>query len=215
MRAVGFDTGSVADYRKFLRLRTLPTYQWRGTTAFVPDEYAGLLDCGDAASVSVTANPIDGLFDYQRDIVSLAVRKQKFAVFADCGLGKTLIILEFARHAHEANGDGNVLIVSPLMVVSQTVEEALRWYGDAMEIDVVTAAELGEWLESGGNRIGITNYEAIRDGLPHGRLKGLVLDESSMLKSHYGKWGKRLIRMGRGVPFKLCATGTPAASAQT
>ena len=48
--------------------------------------------------------PIPGLFDYQRDIAALAIRKRKFAVFADCGLGKTLILLEFARHAVSLGG---------------------------------------------------------------------------------------------------------------
>ena len=66
--------------------------------------------------------PIRGLFDYQRDIAALAIQKRKFAVFAECGLGKTLILSEFARHAAQHIADGRcVLIVSPLMVVSQTL----------------------------------------------------------------------------------------------
>lgn len=72
------------------------------------------------------------------------------------------------------------------------------------------AAKLQDWLDNCQGRIGITNYEAIKDTLRPGKLGGLVLDESSMLKSHYGKWGTKLIELGRGLDWKLCGTGTPA-----
>jgi hypothetical protein len=117
-----------------------------------------------------------------------------------------LIILQFAQHAAEETGK-RVLIVAPLMVVRQHIAEAAKWFPE-MPICRVKASELSEWLVS-GTGIGVTNYEAIREELK-GDIGGLILDESSMLKSHYGAWGTRLIEMGRGVPFKLCATGTPA-----
>ena len=76
-------------------------------------------------------------------------------------------------------------------------------------IQPIKASQLREWLAT-GNGIGITNYEAIDEGLDASRLGSLTLDESSMLKSHYGAWGTRLIEMGRGIEYKLAATGTPA-----
>jgi hypothetical protein len=97
------------------------------------------------------------------------------------------------------------------MVVRQTIQEAKAWYGDGLDIEAIKASELGGWLQGAdGPQIGVTNYEAIREGLPSHDLGGLILDESSMLKSHYGEWGLRLIEMGRGVDWKLCCTGTPA-----
>jgi hypothetical protein len=69
---------------------------------------------------------------------------------------------------------------------------------------------LGAWLKSGKGRIGITNYEALREQVEPGRLGALILDESSMLKSHYGKFGQECIRLGRGLEWKLALTGTPA-----
>jgi hypothetical protein len=63
---------------------------------------------------------------------------------------------------------------------------------------------------TGTGGIGITNYDAIHDDLPQGNLGCLILDESSMLKSHYGKWGTKLLEMGRGLEWKLAGTGTPA-----
>ncbi|MFN9294785.1 MAG: SNF2-related protein, partial [Planctomyces sp.] len=149
------------------------------------------------------------MFDYQRDIKRLAIQKKKFAIFADCGLGTTLMLLEFSRHVMETTGK-RVLIVAPLMVVEQTVEEARRFYSSALPVVQVRAAGLQEWLNATGPEIGVTNYEAIREGLTAGNLAGLVLDESSMLKNHYGEWGLRLIDMGRGLQWKLCASGTPA-----
>ena len=206
MISIDFDTSSADCYRRFLKVRNLPLYHFRGSRAFVPDEFADELGIAVERRGTAAVDLHPDLFDYQRDIARIAIQKRKYAVFADCGLGKTLILLEFAKHAV---ADGKVLIVSPLMVVRQTIDEARRWYGDSLPVSRVTAAELPEWLESGSG-IGITNYESIRDELPRCELAGLILDESSMLKSHYGAWGTRLIEMGRGVRWKLCATGTPA-----
>jgi SNF2 family DNA or RNA helicase len=194
---------------QFLQLRQSPVYHWKGSAAVVPDEYAASFGM-KAKRRKVSYDPCSKCFDYQRDIVGIAIRKKKYAIFADCGLGKTLMILEFARHASKQSGGGKVLIVSPLMVCKQTVDEASRFYDD-LSIGRIVASDLQAWLSSNdGPSIGVTNYEAIREGLKRGKLKGLILDESSMLKSHYGAWGTRLIELGRGLEWKLCATGTPA-----
>jgi len=206
-----FDSSSIDDYRKFIKLKSVPQYHWVGRQAIVPDEYAHVLDGGRIQSADVNYRPSKFLFDYQRDISKLAIKKRKFAVFAECGLGKTLILLEFANHV--AKLGKKVLIVSPLMVVSQTIEEASRFY-PKLKVEQVKAANLQEWLNNDEATIGLTNYEAIRDGLTQGNLGGLVLDESSMLKSHYGAWGTRLIDLGRGLEWKACFTGTPAPNDQ-
>jgi len=109
-------------YRTFLRIKSLPRYEIHGRIAFVPDEYAATLGIDAASTADVPYTPSPWLFDYQRDIVGMAIRKRKFAVFADCGLGKTPMLLEFARHALAAQPKP-VLIVSPLMVVPQTIAE--------------------------------------------------------------------------------------------
>lgn len=207
---LSFDYNSVESYRQFLTVRKSPVYHFVGRQAIIPDEYAAKLGLATQLAVDGVAyqcNP--RAFDYQRDISALAIRKQKYAVFAECGLGKSLIIMEFALHALRASG-GRVLIVSPLMVCRQTIAECNAFYGDAMAIESVSAAGLQDWLNADGDAVGITNYEAIREGLEPGRLTALILDESSYLKSHYGAWGTRLIELGRGIKWKLCATGTPA-----
>jgi hypothetical protein len=208
---IEFDTSSVDDYAMFLAVRRCPQYTFKGSAAIVPDIYADRLGLSIPSENVIDYAASSFLFDYQRDISRLAINKQKFAIFADCGLGKTLMILEFAKHAAKATGK-RVLIVSPLMVVRQTITEAKRWHPD-MSIGRVHAADLQYWLNSTDSldtQIGVTNYESIREGLTQDNLGALILDESSMLKSHYGAWGTRLIELGRGLAFKLCATGTPA-----
>ncbi len=204
-----FDYRSIDSYWKFLQVRKCPIYKFRGAFAHVPDEYATNLGV-ERHVEQCEYHPISMLYDYQKDVSRIAIQKRKYAIFADCGLGKTLMILEFANHCARVTGR-KVLIVSPLMVCSQTIEEAKRWYGESMSIGRLKAASLADWITSDeGVQIGVTNYEAIRGDLPRGNIAGLILDESSMLKSHYGAWGTRLIEMGRGLEWKLCATGTPA-----
>jgi superfamily II DNA or RNA helicase len=202
---------SIDDYQLFLRIKQLPTYSITGRVASFPDEYADRLGIAGESAAPAKYNPLPGLFDYQQEISRIAIQKQRFAVFADCGLGKTLMLAEFARHAAKVLPKGQcVLIVSPLMVVPQTIAELKKFYGDSLPIEQVDSGELGSWLESGKSRIGITNYEALRPDIVRGRLGALIADESSIMKSHYGKWGQKLIDLGKGLQWKLCLTGTPA-----
>ena len=214
MMRMALDTRSVDDYAKFLQIKALPRYEFCGNTALFPDEYAAMIGCDVAESEHVDYEPESpDLFDYQRDIAKLAIRRRKFSVFADCGLGKTLILAEFARHAARVLPPGKcVLIVSPLMVIDQTLGEIYKFYGadPLLEAEQVRAAGLNDWLASGSGRIGITNYDALTDDIERGRIGALILDESSMLKSHYGKWAGVCLRLGAGLEWKLACTGTPA-----
>lgn len=201
---------SIEHYRSFLRIRQLPSYRFRGSIAEYPAEYAEFVSGREAvAPKRIAADLSPFLFDYQADITRLALTKRKFAVFADCGLGKTLMFLEWAKHVKRAIGRRSVLIVSPLMVVPQTIAEAVKFHGDSLPIERVRASELQSWMTR-GDGIGITNFEALHSDIPQGNIGALVIDESSMLKSHYGKWGAELIRLGAGLDYKLALTGTPA-----
>lgn len=200
----------IEDYRLFLKIKALPKYDIRGRIAEFPDEYATTLGLKTGRAKHAAYEPLAGLFDYQRDIAAMAIDKRKFAVFADCGLGKTLIMLEFVRHVAESRPRKKKLIVCPLMVIDQTLAECQRFYGSSLPIEQVTAAKLPAWLTAKGGEIGITNYEAIVDDLCADNLAAVVLDESSVLKNHSGKWGTRLIELAAGVEYKLALTGTPA-----
>src|SRR5699024_8029893 len=114
------------------------------------------------------------LFPFQRDIVRWAVRRGRAAIFADCGLGKTLMQLEWARHVHEKTG-GDILLLAPLAVAAQTERE-----GEKVGINV-TVCRTGDDIQPG---INITNYERLHHFSPD--FAGIVLDESSILKSFNG-----------------------------
>lgn len=195
-------------YQQFLAIKQLPRYKFTGRLAWFPDEYANRIGIKQAAKRKKKYVAPSWMMDYQRGISELAIRKQKYCVFADCGMGKTPIMLEHARYAHQQTGKPG-LIVSPLMVIKQTISEAAKFYGSSYRLHQITANELPDFLAK-GTGIGITNYEAIKDELDASRLGCLSLDESSLLKSHYGKWGTKLIEMGKGIPYKLACTGTPA-----
>ncbi len=209
---ISLDPNSIEDYRTFLAIKRLPAYQIKGRVAIVPDEYAAQLNREVEVSKPIEYTPNPAAFDYQRAIASMAIIKRKFCVFADCGLGKTLIFLDFAIHARKAlPAHKRVLIISPLMVIEQTLSEYARFYGEDREpIEHIKSGDLNEWLQGDGG-IGITNYEAFKDSdLEKGNLGCLILDESSMIKSQYGKYGQQVLRLGKGLEWKLACTGTPA-----
>lgn len=211
MATVTLNPQNLEDYRRFLAIKKLPCWSIQGRTATFPDEYAELIGLKRVNGQKDFWDPSPFLFDYQRDIVKLAVRKRKFAIFADCGLGKTLMFLEFAQAAMVALAPKNkgVLILSPLMVIEQTISEARRWYPD-IEIEHLTTRNLQQWMNNCGGKIGIVNYEAMKPELTAGNVGGLILDESSMLKDHYSTRGRKVIELGRGMEWKLAGTGTPA-----
>ena len=136
-------------------------------------------------------NPI--LYDFQQAIVRWACRKGRCAVFADCGLGKTFIQLEWARLV-----GGKCLIVAPLCVAKQTI-------GEAEKLGIIVSFVRSQ--EETGPGINITNYEMV--GKFTDDFNSVVLDESSILKSLAGKTRKKLIKLFRKVPYKLCCTATP------
>jgi len=140
------------------------------------------------------------LFDFQRDIVRWALRKGRAAIFAECGMGKTLMQIEWARHVAEHTG-GRVLILAPLAVAHQTV-------GEGAKIGVQVAYMRGQdQIEN--ERLVITNYEMAARFDPS-EFAGVVLDESSILKAFTGKTKRMLINMFGQTPYRLCCTATPA-----
>ena len=202
-----FATSSIEDYRKFLKIKQLPVYSIRGREAWFPDCYADRI--GEYVdSKHVSYYPSSFAFDYQVDITRMALNKRKFAIFADCGLGKTIIYFEYLKSLADLTGGG--LIVTPLMVAEQIKEESERFYGSSLQVEVVPSGELNKWLLTCNGKIGITNFEAFKADVHRGQLSKLVVDESSMLKSHYGKYGTAMVALGKQLEWVVCGTGTPA-----
>jgi superfamily II DNA or RNA helicase len=139
-------------------------------------------------------------FPFQRDAVTWAVRQGRAALFEDTGLGKTGQQIEWARQV-QLHTQGRVLIVAPLAVASQTITEASR-----LDVELVYVRDQSEVIEAG---VYITNYDRIQsfDG---SQWQGVVLDESSILKSFSGKTKRALISQFQSTPYRLACTATPS-----
>ena len=144
-------------------------------------------------------NISQSLFDFQQSIVSWAVKKGRAAIFADTGLGKTAMQIEWARQvANHTNG--NVLIVAPLCVANQTVREGVKF---GVSINYCRSQDA---VKSG---INITNYEMLKH-FDVSAFAGVVLDESSILKSYMGKTKRMIIDSCDSVQYRLACTATPS-----
>ena len=139
------------------------------------------------------------LFDFQKFCVKRALAAGKFALFEDCGLGKTIQQLEWSKKVAEHTGKP-VLILAPLAVVSQTIKEGEKFGYKVTDCDEMKGADVG---------IYITNY----DNLPNvdvSLFSGIVLDESSILKNFQGKTKEYIIEQFARTPYKLACTATPS-----
>jgi DNA modification methylase len=135
------------------------------------------------------------LFDFQKFIVKKALSAGKYAIFADCGLGKTLMQLEWANQVNKYTGKP-VIILAPLAVSGQTIKE-----GDKFGIKV--------HKYDGKSPIQITNYEQL-EKIDVSEFGGVVLDESSILKNFEGATKKTIIDKFINTPYKLACTATPS-----
>jgi hypothetical protein len=139
------------------------------------------------------------LFPFQRDVTVSAIRRGRSAAFLECGLGKSLIALEWSRHvAHRAGGD--VLILTPLAVARQFVRE-----GEKFGIPVTLCREATD-VRPG---INVTNYQRL-EKFDAPKFAGVVIDESDILANFTGKTKTAIIEAFRGTPYKLDCSATPA-----
>jgi len=129
------------------------------------------------------------LFPFQKFIVKRALKSGKYAIFADCGLGKTLMQLEWANQV-SIQTSKPVLILAPLAVKGQTIQESNK-FGISLEF------------------IDIQNYEQL-DNIDCSIYGGVVLDESSILKNFEGSTKKLIIENFKNTQYKLACTATPS-----
>lgn len=134
------------------------------------------------------------LFPFQKFVVKRALKAGKYAIFADTGMGKSLMQLEWA-HQVSNHTCKPVLILAPLAVSEQTIEE-----GKKFNIHV---------NKYGSGEIQITNYEQI-DNIDFSLFSGIVLDESSILKNETGVYRNKLMESCYDITYKLCCTATPS-----
>ena len=133
------------------------------------------------------------LYGFQTELVAKALERGRSAIFADCGLGKTLMELDWAT-----NIPGRVLLLAPIAVSYQIEREAVRFGYDA---------KVGDG--TGSEHIVLTNYEKLHRFNPSD-FEAIILDESSILKAYDGKTRTRIVERFRDHRYKLAATATPA-----
>lgn len=138
------------------------------------------------------------MFPFQKFITKRALKIGKYAIFADCGLGKTLMQLEWSKQVTTHTGLP-VLILAPLAVANQTIQEGNKF-------GIPVSKVFGEVFGPG---IFISNYEQI-DNLDCSCFGGIVLDESSILKNYEGATKKLILDNFKHTPYKLACTATPS-----
>jgi DNA modification methylase len=135
------------------------------------------------------------MFDFQKFIVKRALKAGKYAIFADCGLGKTLMQIEWANQVNKHTGKP-VLILAPLAVSGQTIREGEKFGIVVKKYDGISPIQ-------------ISNYEQL-DNIDTSLFSGVVLDESSILKNFEGETKKKILDLFSRTPYKLACTATPS-----
>lgn len=150
----------------------------------------------DVHAVGIDPGPAhERLFPFQVAMTQWAIRKGRAALWADCGLGKTIMQIEWAR---QVGAGGKTLILAPLGVQDQTIAE-----GKLIGVDVMRCVEPID------APIQITNYQRLQHFVG-ADYRAIVLDESSILKSIDGKTRTMLLKEFTHIPYRLCCTATPA-----
>jgi superfamily II DNA or RNA helicase len=142
----------------------------------------------------------DQAFDFQRHLIEWSIRLGRSAIFADCGLGKTLMQLAWAQNVI-MHTNKPVLVLTPLAVGRQAVKEADKFGMQAMQCR--------DGNHDGKAQIVVTNYERLHYFQP-ADFAGVVCDESSILKNHSGATRNDVINFVKSIQYRLLATATPA-----
>jgi len=128
------------------------------------------------------------LFPFQKYVVDIACQKGRFAIFADCGLGKTLMQLSWSEQVANHTNQ-RVLLLAPLAVIEQTKKEAIKFGIDTSLIDFI-------------------NYDQLKN-IDTSIYSGVVLDESSVMKGS-GKMSSLINEKFIETKYKLACTATPS-----
>jgi len=141
----------------------------------------------------------DIAFDFQKHIITMALIKGRVGVFADTGLGKTLIQIAIAENIIRKT-NGRVLILTPLAVAFQFLKEAENI--GVYDIEHVRINKLTK-------KIIICNYERLHLLNPND-FECVIADESSILKNFTGKTRDQIIIFIKKVKYRFLSTATPS-----
>ena len=167
------------------------------------DDYVAFVDSKRCAHSDAGFEPgelPDFLYPFEKFATDWALRKGRAALFEDCGLGKTVQQLVWADKVRE-HTERPVLILAPLAVSAQTQREGEKKFGIPVNV-VRSQADVVDGIN-------ITNYEMLHHFDSHA-FGGLVLDESSILKSYSSKYRQEITDFSASIHYRLACTATPA-----
>jgi hypothetical protein len=141
----------------------------------------------------------ESAFDFQEHIIAKAVRKGRIGMFADTGLGKTVLQLSIAENIIRYTNK-RVLILTPLAVAFQFINEAER-----IGISDIAHSKDGALTA----KIIVCNYERLHLLNPDD-FGCVMLDESSILKNFAGKTRDQIVAFIKRVPYRFLSTATPS-----
>lgn len=200
---IPIDTTTAKGYSTFIDCKRLPSYQVIGKEIHTDQSSYNFVFGKKSNAILSTSSRM--AFDYQKAEVNKALAKKRYAIFADCGLGKTLMFLLWAEQVATT---GKVLILCPLSVV----DEIQR---DAKKFNINTPITLlRDGYEGWKEGIGILNFEYPRQ-IPLNGVNGIVLDESSILKNGEGTIKKWLVKTAANIEYRLACSATPAPNEQS
>lgn len=170
---------------------------------FLASKRRAVQQVGFEVSIDEILDVIPKLWLWQAYVVQWALKTGRSAIFADCGLGKTLMQLAWSYFVHKHTGKP-VLILCPWAVAQQTLAEAVRF---GIPCPAVVAESEFDIASDCGTAI--TNYQKLHL-FNASYFGGVVLDESSILKNYTGATKQLLVETFRFMKFKLCCTATAA-----
>ena len=164
--------------------------------------YAEFINAKRHTSGSFGFEPVwmpDSAFDFQQAIITKAIQKGRIGIFADTGLGKTLIQIAIAENIIRKT-NGRVLILTPLAVAFQFIDEANRI--GVSDIEHIRDARMSK-------KIVVCNYERLHLLNPDD-FTCVMLDESSILKNFAGKTRDQVVAFIKRIPYRFLSTATPS-----
>jgi DNA modification methylase len=212
---IGADQISLETYPLFLKVKGLPRYEierdkdtldWALT---FPAEYASRFD--ESAQVATESLPLpisDFLFDRQELAVKVMWHKKRYGLFWDAGLGKTLVFLELCRQLAAAGK--KCLIISPLNVIGQTMDEADKHYNMLLANYHDNREGFHKWRKSESHTVAIINHATFRKPLNLKGIDAIFLDESDVLKNGQGTIRRNLVNACKGIECKFLFSATQA-----
>lgn len=138
-------------------------------------------------------------FDFQKHIINKATLKGRVGIFADTGLGKTLMLLSIAKNVI-LKTNKRVILLTPLAVAFQFLDEAKK-----IGVDDIEYSKDGKFTK----KIVICNYERLHY-FNSNDFECVILDESSILKNFNGQIKNQITSFIKKVPYRFLATATPS-----